>query len=164
MSAGRYRFLQLDVLTERPFSGNPRAVFPEAEGRTNKERQRIAREMNLSETVFVLASSEKKDLRRLRNFTPGRELPFAGHTVVGMWNALAREGVVPLPEGGSGWMRIEHKVGIGRLPVDVEFREGQPRRVVMREDIARGSTGGRVSERRLGAAWVSRGRIWTKGC
>ncbi|MGB7926251.1 MAG: PhzF family phenazine biosynthesis protein [Pyrinomonadaceae bacterium] len=128
----QYRFLQLDVFTSRALSGNPLAVFPEAEGISDREMQQIAREMNLSETVFVLPpSDDEKALRRLRIFTPGRELPFAGHPVVGTWNALAREGVVPLPEGGSGWMRIQQEVGIGILPVDVEFKEGEPVRVVM---------------------------------
>jgi len=70
-------------------------------------------------------------LRRLRIFTPAREIPFAGHPVVGTWNALAREGVVPLPEGGNGWTRIHHEVGIGVLPVDIEFKEGVPVQVVM---------------------------------
>jgi trans-2,3-dihydro-3-hydroxyanthranilate isomerase len=51
--------------------------------------------------------------------------------VVGTWNALAREGIVPLPEGGSGWQRIYHEVGIGVLPVDIEFKDGQPVQVVM---------------------------------
>ena len=127
----RYRFLQLDVFTERALSGNPLAVFPEAEGLSDRLMQQIAREMNLSETVFVFASREEKALRRLRIFTPGRELPFAGHPVVGTWNALAREGIVPLPEGGSGWTRIQQEVGIGILPVDIEFKEGCPLRVVM---------------------------------
>jgi trans-2,3-dihydro-3-hydroxyanthranilate isomerase len=128
----QYRFLQLDVFTERALSGNPLAVFPEAEGISDREMQQIAREMNLSETVFVLPpSDEEKALRRLRIFTPGRELPFAGHPVVGTWNALAREGVVPLPETGSGWTSIRQEVGIGILPVDVEFKEGEVVRVVM---------------------------------
>ena len=127
----QYRFLQLDVFTDRAFCGNPLAVFPEAEGLTDEEMGRIAREMNLSETVFVTGSGDEKALRRLRIFTPVRELPFAGHPVVGTWNALAREGVVPLPENGSGWTRIEQEVGIGRLPVEIEFKEGQPVRVVM---------------------------------
>jgi trans-2,3-dihydro-3-hydroxyanthranilate isomerase len=70
-------------------------------------------------------------LRRLRIFTPTREIPFAGHPVVGTWNALAREGVVPLPEGGNGWTRIYHEVGIGVLPVDIEFKDGGPVQVVM---------------------------------
>jgi trans-2,3-dihydro-3-hydroxyanthranilate isomerase len=126
-----YRFLQLDVFTDRALSGNPLAVFPEAEGISDGEMQQIAREMNLSETVFVFPPSDEKALRRLRIFTPGRELPFAGHPVVGTWNALAREGIVPLPEGGSGTTRIQQEVGIGVLPVDVEFAAGEVVRVVM---------------------------------
>ena len=159
-----YRYIQLDVFTREPFAGNPLAVFPEAEGLTDEQMLKIAREMNLSETVFVLKpsapstertdddapetktevvpqgdavakqperSEESKVLRRLRIFTPIREIPFAGHPVVGTWNALAREGVVPLPEGGNGWMRIHHEVGIGILPVDIEFKDGEPVQVVM---------------------------------
>jgi len=173
-----YRFIQLDVFTREPFAGNPLAVFPEAEGLTDEQMLKIAREMNLSETVFVLKppvlspekiedeSSEARAgasprssvavqtkaefvpeddagakqpeglgestvLRRLRIFTPAREIPFAGHPVVGTWNALAREGIVPLPEGGNGWTRIHHEVGIGVLPVDIEFKDGAPVQVVM---------------------------------
>jgi len=70
-------------------------------------------------------------LRHLRIFTPTREIPFAGHPVVGTWNGLAREGVVPVPEGGTGWQRIHHEVGIGVLPLDIEFKDGQPVQVVM---------------------------------
>jgi trans-2,3-dihydro-3-hydroxyanthranilate isomerase len=150
----KYRFVQLDVFTEEPFTGNALAVFPEAEGLTDEQMMKIAREMNLSETVFVFepdskqqaANSEQqaeseaskdaepsapKVLRRLRIFTPTREIPFAGHPIVGTWNALAREGVVPIPEGGNGWTRIHHEVGIGILPVDIEFKDGAPAQVVM---------------------------------
>jgi trans-2,3-dihydro-3-hydroxyanthranilate isomerase len=143
-----YRFIQLDVFTDKPFTGNPLAVFPEAEGITDQQMMQIAREMNLSETVFVLKpegetpnkakttaadeiGSKPAVLRRLRIFTPAREIPFAGHPVVGTWNGLAREGVVPLPEGGTGSVRIYHEVGIGVLPVDIEFKDGQPVQVVM---------------------------------
>ena len=118
--------IQLDVFTDRALCGNPLAVFPEAEGLTDEEMTKIAREMNLSETVFVLKpkepdaaeptelkgvgtpdkTSRANVLRRLRIFTPAREIPFAGHPVVGTWNALAREGVVPVPENGNGWTRI----------------------------------------------------------
>lgn len=127
----KYRLIQLDVFTDRAFCGNPLAVFPEGEGLSDEEMLKIAREMNLSETVFVLPPQDEKTLRRLRIFTPVREIPFAGHPVVGTWNALAREGVVPLPENGLGWTRIEHEVGIGVLPVDIEFKDGQPLQVVM---------------------------------
>jgi trans-2,3-dihydro-3-hydroxyanthranilate isomerase len=126
-----YRFVQLDVFTEEPFTGNALAVFPEAEGLTDEQMQRISREMNLSETVFVLPSAHEGVLRRLRIFTPTSELKFAGHPIAGTWNCLAREGVVPLPEGGSGVVQIKHEVGIGVLPVEIEFKDGQPVRVVM---------------------------------
>jgi trans-2,3-dihydro-3-hydroxyanthranilate isomerase len=128
---GGHRFIQLDVFTSKAFEGNPLAVFPEAEGLSDDEMMKIAREMNLSETVFVLPPRDEKTLRHLRIFTPAREIPFAGHPVVGSWNALAREGVVPLPEGGNGWTRIHHEVGIGVLPVDIQFKDGQPLQVVM---------------------------------
>ena len=142
----KYRFIQLDVFTREPFAGNPLAVFPEAEGLSDGEMMKIAREMNLSETVFVLEPDSKQQtanskqpaqtaeppaLRRLRIFTPAREIPFAGHPIVGTWNALAREGVVPIPDGGNGWTRIHHEVGIGVLPVDIEFKDGAPVQVVM---------------------------------
>jgi len=126
-----YKFIQLDVFTDRAFAGNPLAVFPEAEGITDEQMQQIAREMNLSETVFVVPSKKEDTLRRLRIFTPSSELPFAGHPIAGTWNCLAREGVVPPPEGGDGWVHIKHEVGIGVLPVDIEFKLGEPVRVVM---------------------------------
>ena len=93
-----YQFYQLDVFTKNKFEGNPLAVFPEAVGISDEEMQKIANEMNLSETVFVLPS--EKALKRLRIFTPKRELPLAGHPVVGTWNLLARLGVTPQKENG----------------------------------------------------------------
>ena len=143
-----HRFIQLDVFTDNAFTGNPLAVFPEAEGITDERMLQIAREMNLSETVFVLPPNDEPKveppktaadeigskpnvLRRLRIFTPTREIPFAGHPIVGTWNGLAREGIVPLPDGGTGWQRIYHEVGIGVLPVDIEFKNGEPVQVVM---------------------------------
>src|SRR5215510_3419064 len=126
-----YRFLQFDVFTDRAFCGNPLAVFPDAEGIPDEQMGKIAREMNLSETVFVLKSEADEALRRLRIFTPAREIPFAGHPIVGTWAALAGLGVVPLPDGGNGWQRIFHEVGIGVLPVDIEFKDGQAVQVVM---------------------------------
>jgi trans-2,3-dihydro-3-hydroxyanthranilate isomerase len=126
-----YRFIQVDVFTDQPFTGNPLAVFPEAAGLSDERMMQIAREMNLSETVFVLDPEHKEALRRLRIFTPAREIPFAGHPIAGTWNVLAREGVVPLPDGGSGWQKIHHEVGIGVLPVDIEFADGKPVQVFL---------------------------------
>ena len=138
-----YRFVQYDVFTDRAFCGNPLAVFPEAEGISDERMMQIAREMNLSETVFVLkpenangaTRNEKvatqEVLRKLRIFTPMREIPFAGHPIVGTWTALAEQDVVPVPDGANGWQRIYHEVGIGVLPVDIEFKDGRPVQVVM---------------------------------
>jgi trans-2,3-dihydro-3-hydroxyanthranilate isomerase len=122
-----YTFYQLDVFTDRAFSGNPLAVFPEAEGISDADMQRIANEMNLSETVFVLPSNEA--LRRLRIFTPMQELPLAGHPVVGTWNLLARLGVTP--KGENGTVEIAQELNLGVLPVEIEFRGGEPFRVTM---------------------------------
>src|SRR5712692_6574871 len=68
-----YNFIQLDVFTDQPFCGNPLAVFPEGDGISDEQMQQIAREMNLSETVFVLPSEKEGALRKLRIFTPGSE-------------------------------------------------------------------------------------------
>jgi len=126
----RFDFFQLDVFTREAFKGNPLAVFPEAEGLTDEEMQRIAREMNLSETVFVLPSREMRALRRLRIFTPTKELPMAGHPVVGAWNLLACEGVVENAPT-TGRITIEHELGIGVLPVEIEFADAKPSKVTM---------------------------------
>ncbi|HVG39604.1 MAG TPA: PhzF family phenazine biosynthesis protein [Pyrinomonadaceae bacterium] len=126
-----YPYLQLDVFTNRALEGNPLAVFPDGIGISDREMQRIAREMNLSETVFVLPPVAPKALRKLRIFTPARELPFAGHPVVGTWNALATLGVVPPPAENEGSTRVYQELGIGVLPVDVEFKNGAPANVVM---------------------------------
>jgi trans-2,3-dihydro-3-hydroxyanthranilate isomerase len=127
----KYNFVQLDVFTDRAFAGNPLAVFPEAEGIGDEQMQQIAREMNLSETVFVLPSDKEGVTRRLRIFTPTSELPFAGHPIAGTWNCLAREGVVPPPEGGNGRVQLKHEVGIGVLPIEIDFKDGAPDRVTM---------------------------------
>ena len=75
------RFIQVDVFTDQPFGGNPLAVFPDAEGLTTGEMQKLARETNLSETTFVLPPQAPVADFRVRIFTPATELPFAGHPV-----------------------------------------------------------------------------------
>ena len=85
----------LDVFTERPFGGNPLAVVLEADRLTVPEMQAIAREFNLSETVFVLKATSPGHSARVRIFTPMREIPFAGHPTLGAAVLLA-----PLAIGG----------------------------------------------------------------
>jgi trans-2,3-dihydro-3-hydroxyanthranilate isomerase len=79
----RLAYHLLDVFTDQPLAGNPLAVVPEADGLDVKQMQAIAREFNLSETVFVQAPRDSFNAARLRIFTPARELPFAGHPTVG---------------------------------------------------------------------------------
>jgi trans-2,3-dihydro-3-hydroxyanthranilate isomerase len=127
-----YSFIQCDVFTQQAFGGNPLAVFPEGDGIADATMQTIAREMNLSETVFVLPPTDPaKALRSLRIFTPGTELPMAGHPVVGTWNVLARLGVVPPPGTGEGVVTIHQELKVGILPVAIEFSGGVPVKVVM---------------------------------
>lgn len=127
-----HRFFQLDVFTGKAFFGNPLAVFPEAEGISEENMQNIAREMNLSETVFVLPAEDQSALRRLRIFTPARELPMAGHPVVGTWNLLARLGILPeVDEDLTGRVEILQELGIGVLPVEIDVEWGVPQKVIM---------------------------------
>ena len=86
----RRRFATLDVFTESRLAGNPLAVVLEPEGLDTPAMQKIAREFNLSETVFVFPPADKANRAKLRIFTPARELPFAGHPTVGTAVLLAR--------------------------------------------------------------------------
>jgi len=83
-----YPFYQVDVFTDRALTGNPLAVFVEAEGLTDEQLLAIAREMNLSETTFVLPPSSPDFDFRVRIFTPGKEIPFAGHPAIGTAHVL----------------------------------------------------------------------------
>jgi len=84
--SGTYEFVQLDVFTRTPLTGNPLAIFTDARGLTDQQMQAVAREMNLSETTFVLPREpevEARDGKRVRIFTVEEELPFAGHPTLG---------------------------------------------------------------------------------
>jgi len=81
-----YEFVQLDVFTQKPLAGNPLAIFPDARGLNDGEMQALAREMNLSETTFILprdAAIEAREGKKVRIFTVEAELPFAGHPTLG---------------------------------------------------------------------------------
>src|SRR5512146_3451048 len=84
------KFYQADVFSSQPFGGNPVAVFPDAKGLSDDQLQQIAREMNLSETVFVFPPTDPAAVVRLRIFTPTQEIPFAGHPVIGTFFVLGR--------------------------------------------------------------------------
>lgn len=123
-----YRFKQVDVFAERPFEGNPLAVFPEADGLSEREMLQLARELNLSETTFVFTPEKPGDPFRVRIFTPGGELPFAGHPVIGTHWVLADLGMTPLTEP----ITTAHlSLGVGILPAELEVRQGRVDRVTM---------------------------------
>jgi trans-2,3-dihydro-3-hydroxyanthranilate isomerase len=127
------RFYTLDVFTTARFEGNPLAVITDGDGLSNDEMQAIAREMNLSETVFVQKPTEDNALARLRIFTTREELKLAGHPVIGTWFLLAELGVVPAQEGG---VHVLQQTGAGILPVEIRFKDGRPQRVTMTQKEA----------------------------
>jgi trans-2,3-dihydro-3-hydroxyanthranilate isomerase len=109
-----FRYVICDVFTDTPLTGNPLAVFTDARDLDDETMQALAREMNLSETVFVLpATTEDADVR-IRIFTPSRELPFAGHPTLGSAFVLG---------GPLSKMVIRLETGAGVVPVELE-REG----------------------------------------
>lgn len=119
----KYIFYTLDVFTEEIFGGNPLAVFPEAGGLEDEQMQKIAKEFNLSETVFVLPPENPDNTRRLRIFTPTTELAFAGHPTVGAAYLLGAIGSYPLVDSTTTII-FEEKVG--RVPVQVVTENNQP--------------------------------------
>jgi trans-2,3-dihydro-3-hydroxyanthranilate isomerase len=123
----QYRIIYLDAFTTEPFSGNPCAVLPEADGLTDNQMQKIACETNLSETAFVMPS--QKAAVRVRYFMPYKEIGFAGHPTIATAFMLAQEGRVPAKEDVS---RVDFEFNIGVLPVEIHWDANRrPVRAVM---------------------------------
>lgn len=112
----RRHFHVADVFTDTLFGGNPLAVFPDGRGIGDGLMQRIAREFNLSETVFVLPPDDPRHTARLRIFTPQKELPFAGHPTVGTAHVLAATGAIALTADETA---IVFEEGVGPVPVTI---------------------------------------------
>jgi trans-2,3-dihydro-3-hydroxyanthranilate isomerase len=110
-----YRYFVVDVFTNQPFEGNSLAVFPEASGLDDGAMQRIARELNLSETTFVFSATRSDCVANVRIFTPAKELVFAGHPTIGTSFVLLAEGMVSAP---VDYFVLEEK--IGPIPIRVE--------------------------------------------
>ena len=127
------RYYTLDVFTTNRFEGNPLAVITDGDGLSDDAMLAVAREMNLSETVFVQKPTEDEALARLRIFTTREELKLAGHPVIGTWFLLAALGVVPAQEGG---VHVLQQTGAGVLPVEIRFKDGRPQRVTMTQKDA----------------------------
>ena len=110
--ARSYRYLHYDVFTDHLFGGNQLAVFLDGRGLPTETMQAIAKEMNFSETTFVLPADQQGTDARMRIFTPGEELPTAGHPTIGTTFALARAGAIE-----RGRPNITFGCNIGPVPV-----------------------------------------------
>ena len=118
------KYLHYDVFTSRPLVGNQLAVFPDGRGLTTEQMQAIAREMNFAETTFILPAERPDTDIRMRIFTPGVEMPMAGHPTVGSTFALAHDGVIP-----RGQKQFVFGLNVGPTRVDLEW-EGDDLRFV----------------------------------
>jgi trans-2,3-dihydro-3-hydroxyanthranilate isomerase len=117
------RYLTADVFTDKRFGGNQLAVFPDAKEIAPELMPHIAREFNFSETTFVLPPDDPSHAARVRIFTPGGELPFAGHPTIGTAHVLAAIGAVKLT--GSDTHIVLEEV-VGPVSVSIHSTNGQP--------------------------------------
>jgi trans-2,3-dihydro-3-hydroxyanthranilate isomerase len=113
-----YRYQVVDVFTQTPLEGNPLAVFPDAADLDAPAMQRIARELSLSETVFIVPSRRPDCVARLRIFTPRREMDFAGHPTIGSAFLLIQLGQV---HADADFFSVEENVGA--IPISVDRKE-----------------------------------------
>ncbi len=113
------RIRHVDAFTSVPLEGNPAAVV-DGEGIDDATMQRIALNQHLSETVFLLPPRDPANHQRIRIFTPGTEMPFAGHPTIAASHTLVTDGIVTLQDGEA--LRIETEAGL--IPVDVDTTTG----------------------------------------
>ncbi len=111
----KYEFKIVDVFTNQPMLGNPLAVFPDARGLNDEVMQKIARELNLSETTFVFPSTRKDCVCKIKIFTPATELPFAGHPTLGTCSVLLNKGLLP---NASDSFAVEENIGAVEIRVE----------------------------------------------
>ena len=119
----KIQYYTCDVFTDKQFSGNQLAVFPDATNIPDHLLQQIAKEFNLSETSFVYPPVDSKHTKRVRIFTPGGELPFAGHPTIGTAITLGTIGAVTL-QGNETTIILEE--GVGPVPVKIRLTDGKP--------------------------------------
>jgi trans-2,3-dihydro-3-hydroxyanthranilate isomerase len=124
----RARYVRVDVFAKKPFGGNPLAVFPEAENLTSEEMQLLAKEMNLSETTFVLPPSKGSGADfRVRIFVPDMEVRYAGHPTLGTFFVLAQEGRIRLKDPVT---TVKMEVLAGVMPVEIHSSKGKVTKIV----------------------------------
>lgn len=119
----KYNLYQIDSFTKEKFTGNPAGVITNADGLTDDEMQKIARELNNSETAFIFSSKSNEYDAHIRFFTPTNEVPICGHATIAAHYARA-------VENGLSTSRVYHKTGAGILPVDI-IKENEDYKIVM---------------------------------
>ena len=124
-----YSFMQVDAFTDKPLGGNPCAILFDADSLDEESMLAIAREMNLSETSFVI-NSEKADFGA-RYFTPGGEIPLAGHPTIATVQALVESGRLSLT-GELTEITLELQAGL--IPVEIVAKEGKIQRITMTQN------------------------------
>jgi trans-2,3-dihydro-3-hydroxyanthranilate isomerase len=126
------RFYFVDVFADRPLTGNPLALVPDADDLTVPQMQAIAREFNQSETTFLLRPGQEGVDRRLRSFTPaGAEVDGAGHNALGAWLWLADQGLT----GDRPAVTMRQRIGAEVLAVEILRVPGEPTRIVMDQGV-----------------------------
>lgn len=135
------RFYFVDVFADRPLTGNPLALVPDADDLTVPQMRAIAREFNQSETTFLLRPGEEGVDWRLRSFTPpGAEVDGAGHNALGAWLWLADRGLT----GERPAVTMRQRIGAEVLAVEILRVPGEPTRIVMDQGVP--SFGGQVTD------------------
>ncbi len=128
----RISYFLVDVFTESHFGGNQLAVILKGDLVKEEEMAQIAREFNLSETTFIYSPEKETNNARVRIFTPGQELPFAGHPTLGTAFVIARD-IDYKPEEKTLTLVLEEK--IGDIKVDVDISNGAPEMIVMTQPL-----------------------------
>jgi len=116
-----YRIKIVDAFTKKPFAGNPAGVVLDAHGLTDSHMQLLARELNLSETAFILPATEPDANLRIRWFTTVAEVPLCGHATIASFHALAEEGMEGMRTNGQHYFRLQTKSGVLSVRVEKNF-------------------------------------------
>jgi len=134
----RYKFIIADVFTDTPFGGNQLAVFTDRRGLSTEIMQKLAREMNYSETTFILPPNSAGADFHIRIFTPAIEIPFAGHPIVGTGYVIGATGMIKAAEPPS---ILKLETGVGIISVQLQIENGAIGRVTMTQPnpVSRGA-------------------------
>lgn len=118
---------QVDAFSDRPFGGNPAGVVPDAKGLSKEQMQKIAREMNLSETAFIIPKD--RDNYEVRFFSPKCEIDLCGHATIAAFYTLAYKGYIENIQNGI--VKVCQHTKAGKLPVEIYFVDGKVDKVMM---------------------------------